>query len=129
MLACISEYCLQVKSKSMLNDLNKGYLRKSSLVLSRRRSTLLNCFFLAGSALGFRHSTSRLRTFSQLKMSSTSTSDVALNLQDVRDRIQQTLEECNDNATRQVRLVAVSKTKPTEILKQAYEVREQKLSI
>jgi len=58
-------------------------------------------------------------------MSSTSTSDVALNLQDVRDRIQQTLEECNDNATRQVRLVAVSKTKPTEMLKQAYEAGQR----
>lgn len=43
------------------------------------------------------------------------------NLQDVRRRIQSTMEQCNrvdDN----VRLVAVSKTKPASMVAEAYEV-------
>ncbi len=48
-------------------------------------------------------------------------SDIKRNLQDVRRRIQNTMEQCHrvdDN----VRLVAVSKTKPASMVAEAYEV-------
>ena len=47
---------------------------------------------------------------------------VALNLQRVRQRMQETIKECGRSED-SVRLVAVSKTKPVEMLVQAYEVR------
>jgi uncharacterized pyridoxal phosphate-containing UPF0001 family protein len=43
------------------------------------------------------------------------------NLQDVRRRIQSTMEQCN-RVDENIRLVAVSKTKPASMIVEAYEV-------
>jgi hypothetical protein len=50
-------------------------------------------------------------------------SHIKQNLQDVRRRIQCTLEQCGRGSDN-VRLVAVSKTKPVAMLAEAYEVSE-----
>jgi PLP dependent protein len=65
----------------------------------------------------------RYRTFRAVRelsaMSEATTVDISLNLQDVRNRIQAAMEKStNDNA---VQLVAVSKTKPVELLMAAYD--------
>lgn len=55
---------------------------------------------------------------------SSSSSAIAANLQDVRDRIQATCERCNRSLDT-VRLVAVSKTKPIELLQLAYDAGQR----
>jgi hypothetical protein len=55
---------------------------------------------------------------------STSTVDIAANLQGVRDRIQGACERCHRSPDT-VKLVAVSKTKPPQLLKQAYDAGQR----
>jgi pyridoxal phosphate enzyme (YggS family) len=56
--------------------------------------------------------------------SATPTIDVAGNLQDVRDRIQAACERCHRSPDT-VKLVAVSKTKPPQLLQQAYDAGQR----
>jgi hypothetical protein len=70
--------------------------------------------------------TSTCSTFLRLeRMSSTlevaEGSVIKRNLQDVRRRIQSTMEQCN-RVDENIRLVAVSKTKPASMIVEAYEV-------
>jgi pyridoxal phosphate enzyme (YggS family) len=64
---------------------------------------------------------------SLLKMStsSTPTIDIASNLMEVQNRISSCVEECENHEEGSVRLVAVSKTKPVELLMQAYDAGQR----
>ncbi|KAI2505660.1 Pyridoxal 5'-phosphate (PLP)-binding protein [Fragilaria crotonensis] len=79
-------------------------------------------------------SSPRIRTsFSSLAMTEATTVDVALNLQDVRNRIHIATDKATAAASlttppaQEVQLVAVSKTKPLELLMAAYDQGNQRL--
>jgi PLP dependent protein len=55
---------------------------------------------------------------------SPSSANISANLQDVRDRIQAACQRCHRQAD-SVRLVAVSKTKPVELLREAYDAGQR----
>ncbi len=90
-----------------------------SAVVSQRNDSISECARKHRST----STCSVFRTFERMSSTTEAAEESVIkrNLQDVRRRIQSTMEQCNrvdDN----VRLVAVSKTKPASMVAEAYEV-------
>jgi hypothetical protein len=116
-LMLISSFIFHTKSFS--SSINLGAARQIRLLASQGKTSIQQHqkknFFTASSP-------SSPSSSSRLNMSSSSSSvDIASNLQFVKDSVTKCVEECN-RPEGSVKLVAVSKTKPVELLMDAYDV-------
>jgi pyridoxal phosphate enzyme (YggS family) len=123
-LMLISSLFLQTKSFSATNQVARRLLssQRTKSTLSSNNSIL--SFYKVAASVSTLSSSSLTSTTTRLNMSSSASIDIADNLKYVNDRVAKCVEECN-RPEGSVKLVAVSKTKPAELLMEAYDAGQR----
>jgi len=118
-------FSLHVKSPYPIYGARTRTTRIASTSFSNRSSTTCN-HISPNSRLHLHLGTFSSSNTTQRNMSSDSPheDDIATNISNVQSRILQTLQDCN-RPSESVRLVAVSKTKPVELLMEAYNAGQR----